>query len=86
MPADANRLALLRRIQELEFVGVDLTLYLDTHPEDVRALEQYNKAAKELKTLQDQYMECYGPLCAYGMAPVSDKTWRWIDDPWPWEM
>lgn len=86
MAANPQKYELLRRIQELEFVGVDLTLYLDTHPDDSRALEHYNRAAREAEALRRQYEQLYGPLLSYGLQPNTSNTWRWIDDPWPWEM
>jgi spore coat protein JB len=77
---------LLLRIQELSFVAVELNLYLDTHPDDTRALEHYNRVTKELDVLRDQYNKTYGPLTNFGYAVNTGKTWRWIEQPWPWDM
>lgn len=33
---------LLENLQELDFVLVELTLYLDTHPDDTAAINQFN--------------------------------------------
>lgn len=36
----------LRELQELEFVAIDLNLYLDTHPEDedaIKKLKEHNE-------------------------------------------
>lgn len=86
MDANHQRYELLRRIQELEFIGVELTLYLDTHPDDANALTDYNRAAMELVPLRRQYEQLYGPLTSYASEPITGNKWRWIDDPWPWEM
>ncbi len=86
MAAETERHNLLRRIQETEFVALDLNLYLDTHPEDTKALEHYNKAAAELQVLMKKYEECYGPLLNFGLSSETGKTWRWINQPWPWDI
>lgn len=86
MAVDQKCYELLRRIQELEFIGVELTLYLNTHPDDANALADYNRVAMELVPLRRQYEQLYGPLTSYAMEPITGNTWRWIDDPWPWEM
>ena len=86
MAVDINRAHLLLKIQELSFVTVDLNLYLDTHPNDAKALDHYNKAATELQTLMKQYENLYGPLANFGHGTETGNTWRWINNPWPWDM
>ncbi|WP_428844934.1 spore coat protein CotJB [Calderihabitans maritimus] len=76
---------MLRVIQELEFVAVDLSLYLDTHPEDNRALEHYNRVTEQLNLRKREYEQIFGPLAVYGFSP-SQYPWRWIEEPWPWEI
>lgn len=82
MPEQAQ---LLTQIMSLEFTAVDLNLYLDTHPDDQRALMDYNGTVQELAILKDQYQRRYGPLTNYGYAP-SQYPWAWVNDPWPWEV
>lgn len=77
---------LLRRIQELSFVAVELNLYLDTHPDDQRALEMYNKVHRDLLQAVRNYEETYGPLLNYGYSPAHRDYWRWVESPWPWEI
>lgn len=78
-----NRNALMRRIQAFSFVLFELHLYLNTHPNDTRALE-YFKKYKELRAATvAQFIEKYGPIVANDVT--SDTTWNWIDTPWPWE-
>lgn len=81
-----QRMGLLRRIQELEFVAVELNLYLDTHPDDNRALEHFDRVAEELMNLKHRYEESYGPLLNFGFGKNNANTWRWAESPWPWEM
>lgn len=38
---------LLEEIQAIDFVIVELNLYLDTHPNDFEAIQQFNNATKK---------------------------------------
>ncbi len=82
---DMERKKFLKKLMAIEFKCIDLNLYLDTHPKDVRALEEYNLASNELLKLKKEYEARYGPLIHFGFSP-SPRSWRWIDDPWPWEI
>ncbi len=72
---------MLMEIRELNFAVIELGLYLNTHPEDQRALCLHRKYAKELRDLMDKYQRVYGPLSIY--CPCN--KWRWLEEPWPWE-
>lgn len=76
---------MLKDIMSLEFTAVDLNLFLDTHPGDVKALSEYNCVTNELKTLKHAYEQCYGPLANFGSSP-SQYPWRWTEEPWPWQI
>jgi spore coat protein JB len=82
---DRDRYMKLKEIQEIEFVLIELNLYLDTHPEDERALLEYNTYGKKLKTLISKYECLYGPLVNFGFSP-SHFPFRWVEEPWPWDM
>ena len=43
---------LLEQLQAIDFVLVELTLYLDTHPLDNDSINQFNHCAKERKRLK----------------------------------
>ncbi|ACV63763.1 CotJB protein [Desulfofarcimen acetoxidans DSM 771] len=82
---DKERLAKLKCIMELEFTAIDLNLFLDTHPNDRRALAHFEKTVMELGKEKREYEERYGPLTFYSGA--SNKNyWQWIEEPWPWEI
>lgn len=72
---------LMSQIQSLAFAINDLTLYLDTHVEDEKALKLHNEYAKKYRKLYDEYERKYGPLSIY--CPC--ESYRWIASPWPWE-
>lgn len=79
---DCNRKEeLLSEIQCHEFAINELALYLDTHPEDQRALCLHRKYCNELKPMKDMYQRVYGPLT----INYPCNKWRWIEEPWPWE-
>ncbi|MCD5323025.1 MULTISPECIES: spore coat protein CotJB [Pontibacillus] len=76
---------LLEEIQAVDFVLVELTLYLDTHPDDYEAINQFNQFAKQSKNLKKQYEQQYGPLRQYGES-YSGYPWNWKNAPWPWQV
>ena len=76
-----ERSEMLKQIKCLNFAIIDLGLYLDTHPEDTKAICLHNKYCKELKELKDAYQKVYGPLSIYYPC----NKWRWLEEPWPWE-
>ena len=76
-----NRREMAMKIREFSFASGDLGLYLDTHPEDERAIQLHKQYSTELIRLKDEYQKMYGPLT---MHYPSDE-WRWIDEPMPWE-
>jgi len=80
---DRNQLALLKEIMEVEFVLVETTLYLNTHPTDERALRLHNTFAHKLSELEDMYLSQYGMLRA---TQMSRFPWQNIESPWPWEI
>lgn len=82
---DTSQVSMLKKIMEIEFTCIDLNLYLDTHPNDQKALQDYNYHSEQLKTLKHQYEQCYGPLMPFGCSP-SQYPWKWVNDPWPWEI
>ncbi|MBQ9298468.1 MAG: spore coat protein CotJB [Clostridia bacterium] len=72
---------MLMQIRELKFAVVELAEYLDTKPDDRRALYLHNEYARKLRDLEDKYQKMFGPLTIY--CPCN--KWRWLEEPWPWE-
>ena len=81
--ANANREALMRRIQSASFAVVDIGLYLDTHPTDALALDYYQKFRDLHAPAVAEYTQNYGPLTKE--AVEVDDCWAWVKAPWPWE-
>lgn len=72
---------LMNQIQSYAFAINDLILYLDTHPNDEKALSLHNDYANEYRKMYEEYERRFGPLSIY--CPCN--SYRWIASPWPWE-
>lgn len=84
----APRDELLRKITMLDFMAVDLQLYLDTHPTDGDALEMYNDCVTASQAIREKYELEYGPLVGFrseGQRCGKTGGWAWINCPWPWQ-
>lgn len=82
--ADNRRWELLEEIDELQFVAIELNLFLDTHPDNQQAIRDHYQVTQRLDRLIVQYERTYGPLTAHGLGPT-EYPWRWIEEPWPWQ-
>lgn len=71
------------QLQSLGFVLQELALYLDTHPNDQKALEMYRNYQRMYHDHGMRYSEECMPL--NHATPVHDKEYTWLRDPWPWE-
>ena len=71
------------QVQALGFALQELSLYLDTHPHDMRALEQY----RQYQQAFNKSVEAYGQ----NVMPINHtqsgdgQQYCWLRDPWPWE-
>lgn len=72
----------LTELQTLAFAINELALYLDTHREDMEALEMYRTYQKMYAEGRKKYENECGPL---NHMAISGESYRWLDDPWPWE-
>ena len=74
---------MMRRLQIQSFVLDDVRLYLDTHPDDSRALAYYQKYRALKEQTEAEYVKNFGPINRCQVE--SDTRWTWVDTPWPWE-
>ena len=72
-----NREELAMQIKAYQFAVTDIALYLDTHPEDERALCLHREYTRRLKDLRDKYQKVYGPLT----IEYPCNKWRWLEEP-----
>lgn len=72
---------LLRAVNEASFFAQDLKLYLDTHPDDKRAVEMYVEACRQYKACKAAFEEYFYPLtsCSAGQ----NGCWDWPEGVWP---
>ena len=76
---------LMNRINEVSFAVNDILLYLDTHPSCEKALNFYEGCCKERVKLMEEYAQCYGPLTVDNALESGGDTWKWVQQPFPWE-
>lgn len=75
------RREMIEQIRCYDFSINELALYLDTHPDDEKALCLHRKYARQARDLKDKYQKVYGPLS----INYPCNKWRWLEEPWPWE-
>ena len=73
-----NKLTLL---QQMDFCIQELTLYLDTHPNDLYAFRLLKRHLADRDQLKMEVERKNGPLTNYDTA----NNWLWTKGPWPWE-
>lgn len=72
----------LAELQALEFVVLELALYLNTHPEDGEAFALFKQYVAMEKAAKAAYESKFGPLTK--SAAATGECYRWLQDPWPW--
>lgn len=78
-----NKERMLRDIGILDFTITELTLYLDTHPDDCNAMEYFNHYNRiKIQMEKDFSRKYYSLKLDYA---ESNKEWRWGEAPLPWE-
>ncbi|NLL76990.1 MAG: spore coat protein CotJB [Clostridiales bacterium] len=75
---------MLHNIGVVDFVTVEMTEYLDTHPSDREAMEYFNHYMRMKNQMMRDYANKYGPL-SLSVADTSSKEWKWALQPMPWE-
>jgi len=76
---------MLTKLMELDFISLDLGLFLNTHPDHTEAIDTYNQVITAADALRLKYEEKFGPLCSFRSYAVDTKNWQWKDNPWPWQ-
>ncbi len=72
----------LGELMALGFVITELGLYLDTHCDDVEALEVFNRYVELYKDGEKRYVAKYGPIT---QLQAGGKNYCWLNSQWPWE-
>lgn len=82
--ACSERKRLLHEISKIDFVLKELNLYLDTHPFDQQAMEQFGRYNMMKNKLVKEYTEKYGPL-VLSCVDADSREWKWATQDQPWE-
>ena len=72
----------LAELQALEFVVLELNLYLDTHRDDTEAFALFKQFSAMEKAARAAYESKYGPITKETAAAAD--SYQWLSDPWPW--
>lgn len=80
-----TREELLNTINEVSFAVNDITLYLDTHPEDQEAMEFFREKVMMRKEAMEEYARRFCPLTIDTADDDCSRRWEWVMQPWPWE-
>lgn len=70
-------------LMAIEFVADELSLYLDTHSDDMEAFELLQSFLMMRTEARKRYTEKYGPITQTDL--LGAKRYTWLCDPWPWE-
>lgn len=74
-----------RCIAAMDFAILEMEIFLDTHPNDMRALKVREQYQAKRRELVDQYERTFGPYVVTTDDVENTTHWTWIDDPWPWD-
>ena len=72
----------LTELQALEFVVLELGLYLNTHPDDTEAFNLFQQYSAMERAAKTAYESKFGPLTKASAA--NGDCYCWLQDPWPW--
>lgn len=82
---NAEKDRLYHDIGIIDFVVVEMTLYLDTHPTDMEAMEYLNHYVRMKNQTMREFAAKFGPLRISDTDGCKQDEWKWATQPWPWE-
>ena len=74
----------LLNLNQLHFAAHELNLYLDVHPDDRSALNEFNRYRKMANEAMIAYENQYRPLDVSSDV-LEAYPWAWEGTVWPWE-
>lgn len=77
-----NKEELMNKLMAYKFAINDMSLFLNTHPHNEKALKLHNEYVCELDKIKKQYENEFGPLT----FETEMDSWKWVSDSWPWEV
>lgn len=83
MPALSAKDEMMNKLMSVQFMILDIALYLDTHPCDTAMINKHNFYADMLRGLISDYERTFNePLTIYSISPAD--RWAWVSEKWPW--
>ena len=76
---------MLREISEVSFAVNDIHLFLNTHPCDEKAMSYFREMNEKRNDMLHEFAEAYGPLTISEAGLSENDTWKWMEQPFPWE-
>jgi len=84
--ANANtRAAALKLVQMYGFILAEAALFLDTYPDNQKALEYWKRYKKLEAEARADFVERFGMLSHTDLS-LDATSWEWVKGPWPWEV
>ena len=84
-PRSCSQAELFSMINQVSFAVNDMTLYLDTHPDDDDAMAYFCENTALRKELLKENAARFGPLTLDSDSENCRQCWDWVMQPWPWE-
>ena len=88
-PANINisndRDEMLLNIGQLSFARHELNLLLDNYPNNINALNLFNRYREMELDEVKKYERKFGPLTITS-SDINKKPFSWVNDMWPWEV
>ena len=87
MAISAQYYQILLELQSIDFVLIDLSLYLDTHPDDTKTYLQFVQFSRRRQSVIAQFESLFGSIRSSGSAsqPSSAQAYTYASTPWPWQ-
>lgn len=85
MKEGMSRNELMEHINQVSFAVDDVKLYLGTHPCDEEALAFFREYSRLRNEALQEYAKLYGPITIDTAGDSCDDSWKWVNEPWPWQ-
>lgn len=79
-----DEVRLFNEINLLDFALTEITLFLDTHPDNQEAMRFFNYYNRLKQDKMKEFAASYGPLTR-NQATDQHGDFLWTVQPWPWE-
>lgn len=81
----SEKARLKRKIYEYDFAIHELVLFLNSNPDNRRALELLCEYRKKRDELIAEYEDKFGDYIVTVDDVPTSCPWKWVQGPWPWE-